>query len=167
MRANKSLMGHRRKWGEPGLPHRNSSELYRVSGGAGLNQEPPRDSTSRPGLQLLCTMPCAEPSRSHGSIEDSINFLSGYIEKPALTSLTKTALKEAARLQGAKAIGTMQPGLEFQFSLHHLCAFLPILYPHGLTSCRLYNRFSYAQIHSQFYLVRIAGCLFVLAAGLA
>ena len=57
MRANKSLMGHRRKWGVPWLPHRNSSELYHVAGGARLNQEPPRDSSSRPGLQLLCTVP--------------------------------------------------------------------------------------------------------------
>ena len=155
MRANKSLIGHRRKWGVLELPHRNSSKLYHVAGGARLNQESPRDSSPRSGLQLLCTMLCAETSRSHGSIEDSINFLSGYIEDPSLTSLTKTTLKEAARLQGAKAMETTQPGLEFQFSLHHLCASLPILYSQRLTSCRLYNRFSYAQIHSGFYLVRI------------
>lgn len=90
MRANKSLMGHRRKWGVPGLPHSNSSELYHMAGGAGLNQEPPGDSSPRPGLQLLCMMPCPEPSGSHGSIEASINFLSGYSEKPAITSLIKT-----------------------------------------------------------------------------
>ena len=63
-----------------------------------------------------------------------------------------TALKEEERLQGAVEVRTRQLGIKFQFSLHHVYAFLPILYSHGLTSCRLYHRFSYAQIHSGFML---------------